>query len=387
MNVGHYGSSKIKNNTLKWGTTVQMEKINDRISEWEKRDSAGYSLPQTGNGVNVISNLYSDNDLSTTRVSGYLQDVFKFRTKQGMFTLIGGIRGSYWSYNKEFIFSPRVSLGFIPNFDQNLTFRAATGIYYQSPFYKELRTTVQDAAGNDIIELNKDIKSQRSIHFILGGDYTFRAADRNFKVSADFYYKKLDDLIPYTVDNVKIRYYGENCAKGHAMGIDVKFFGEFVPGTDSWISFSLMKAEQTIRDMVTVPMPNSQGYNVSLFFQDYFPGYKRVKLNLKGVLSGGLPFIAPRTKYEDVKSTFRTPAYKRVDLGFSYQLAGGTDAIMDRGVFRHLKNIWIGVDVFNLFDIKNVSSYYWITNIDNQQYAVPNYLTGRQLNARLIVDF
>lgn len=387
MNVGHYGSSKIKNNTLKWGATVQMEKINDRISEWEKRDSAGYSLPQTGNGVNVISNLYSDNDLSTTRISGYLQDVFKFRTKQGTFTLIGGIRGSYWSYNKEFIFSPRVSLGFIPNFDQNLTFRAATGIYYQSPFYKELRTTVQDAAGNDIIELNKDIKSQRSIHFILGGDYTFRAADRNFKVSADLYYKKLDDLIPYTVDNVKIRYYGENCAKGHAMGIDVKFFGEFVPGTDSWISFSLMKAEQTIRDMVTVPMPNSQGYNVSLFFQDYFPGYKRVKLNLKGVLSGGLPFIAPRTKYEDVKSTFRTPAYKRVDLGFSYQLAGGTDAIMDRGVFRHLKNIWIGVDVFNLFDIKNVSSYYWITNIDNQQYAVPNYLTGRQLNARLIVDF
>lgn len=387
MNVGHYGSSKIKNNTLKWGATVQMEKINDRISEWEKRDSAGYSLPQTGNGVNVISNLYSDNDLSTTRISGYLQDVFKFRTKQGMFTLIGGIRGSYWSYNKEFIFSPRVSLGFIPNFDQNLTFRAATGIYYQSPFYKELQTTVQDAAGNDIIELNKDIKSQRSIHFILGGDYTFRAADRNFKVSADLYYKKLDDLIPYTVDNVKIRYYGENCAKGHAMGIDVKFFGEFVPGTDSWISFSLMKAEQTIRDMVTVPMPNSQGYNVSLFFQDYFPGYKRVKLNLKGVLSGGLPFIAPRTKYEDVKSTFRTPAYKRVDLGFSYQLAGGTDAIMDRGVFRHLKNIWIGVDVFNLFDIKNVSSYYWITNIDNQQYAVPNYLTGRQLNARLIVDF
>ncbi|WP_419052084.1 TonB-dependent receptor [Parabacteroides goldsteinii] len=387
MNVGHYGSSKIKNNTLKWGATVQMEKINDRISEWEKRDSAGYSLPQTGNGVNVISNLYSDNDLSTTRISGYLQDVFKFRTKQGMFTLIGGIRGSYWSYNKEFIFSPRVSLGFIPNFDQNLTFRAATGIYYQSPFYKELRTTVQDAAGNDIIELNKDIKSQRSIHFILGGDYTFQAADRNFKVSADLYYKKLDDLIPYTVDNVKIRYYGENCAKGHAMGIDVKFFGEFVPGTDSWISFSLMKAEQTIRDMVTVPMPNSQGYNVSLFFQDYFPGYKRVKLNLKGVLSGGLPFIAPRTKYEDVKSTFRTPAYKRVDLGFSYQLAGGTDAIMDRGVFRHLKNIWIGVDVFNLFDIKNVSSYYWITNIDNQQYAVPNYLTGRQLNARLIVDF
>ncbi len=385
MNVGHYGVARLKNNTLKWGATVQMEKINDKISEWEKRDSAGYSLPQGGGNVNVIANLFSDNELESTRISGYLQDVFKFRTKQGLFTLVGRVRGSYWSYNKEFIFSPRASLGFIPNFDQNLTFRLASGLYYQSPFYKELRTTVQDEHGNSIIQLNKDLKSQRSIHVIAGGDYTFRASGRNFKVSADMYYKKLDNLNPYTVDNVKIRYYGENCAQGHAMGLDVKFFGEFVPGTDSWISFSLMKAEQSIRGSEYVPMPNSQGYNVSLFFQDYFPGYKRVKLNLKGVLSGGLPVTAPRTGYEE--GYFRTPTYKRVDLGFSYQLAGGTDAIMDRGFFRNLKNIWLGLDIFNLFDIKNTSSYYWITNIDNHQYAIPNYLTGRQLNVRLIVDF
>ena len=362
MNVGHYGVARIKNNTLKWGATVQLEKINDKISEWEKRDSAGYSLPQGGGNVNVIANLFSDNKLESTRISGYLQDVFKFRTKQGLFTLVGGVRGSYWSYNREFIFSPRASIGFIPNFDQNLTFRLASGLYYQSPFYKELRTTVQDEYGNSIIQLNKNLKSQRSIHVIAGGDYTFRASGRNFKVSADMYYKKLDNLNPYTVDNVKIRYYGENCAQGHAMGLDVKFFGEFVPGTDSWISFSLMKAEQSIRGSEYVPMPNSQGYNVSLFFQDYFPGYKRVKLNLKGVLSGGLPVTAPRTGYED--GYFRTPTYKRVDLGFSYQLAGGTDAIMDRGFFRNLKNIWLGLDIFNLFDIKNTSSYYWITNID-----------------------
>lgn len=385
MNVGHYGVARIKNNTLKWGATVQLEKINDKISEWEKRDSAGYSLPQGGGNVNVIANLFSDNKLESTRISGYLQDVFKFRTKQGLFTLVGGVRGSYWSYNREFIFSPRASIGFIPNFDQNLTFRLASGLYYQSPFYKELRTTVQDEHGNSIIQLNKNLKSQRSIHVIAGGDYTFRASGRNFKVSADMYYKKLDNLNPYTVDNVKIRYYGENCAQGHAMGLDVKFFGEFVPGTDSWISFSLMKAEQSIRGSEYVPMPNSQGYNVSLFFQDYFPGYKRVKLNLKGVLSGGLPVTAPRTGYED--GYFRTPTYKRVDLGFSYQLAGGTDAIMDRGFFRNLKNIWLGLDIFNLFDIKNTSSYYWITNIDNHQYAIPNYLTGTQLNIRLIVDF
>lgn len=385
MNVGHYGIARIKSNTLKWGATVQMEKISDKISEWEKRDSAGYSLPQGGSTVNVIANLFSDNKLESTRISGYLQDIFKFRTKQGLFTLVGGVRGSYWSYNKEFIFSPRASLGFIPNFDQNLTFRLASGLYYQSPFYKELRTTVEDEYGNSITQLNSNLKSQRSIHVIAGGDYTFRASGRNFKISADMYYKKLDNLNPYTVDNVKIRYYGENCAKGHAMGLDVKFFGEFVPGTDSWISFSLMKAEQSIRGSEYVPMPNSQGYNVSLFFQDYFPGYKRVKLNLKGVLSGGLPVTAPRRGYEE--GYFRTPAYKRVDLGFSYQLAGGTDAIMDRGFFRNLKNIWLGLDIFNLFDIKNTSSYYWITNIDNQQYAIPNYLTGRQLNVRLIVDF
>ena len=385
MNVGHYGIARIKSNTLKWGATVQMEKINDKISEWEKRDSAGYSLPQGGSTVNVIANLFSDNKLESTRISGYLQDIFKFRTKQGLFTLVGGVRGSYWSYNKEFIFSPRASLGFIPNFDQNLTFRLASGLYYQSPFYKELRTTVEDEYGNSITQLNSNLKSQRSIHVIAGGDYTFRASGRNFKISADMYYKKLDNLNPYTVDNVKIRYYGENCAKGHAMGLDVKFFGEFVPGTDSWISFSLMKAEQSIRGSEYVPMPNSQGYNVSLFFQDYFPGYKRIKLNLKGVLSGGLPVTAPRRGYEE--GYFRTPAYKRVDLGFSYQLAGGTDAIMDRGFFRNLKNIWLGLDIFNLFDIKNTSSYYWITNIDNQQYAIPNYLTGRQLNVRLIVDF
>ena len=246
MNVGHYGIARIKNNTLKWGATVQLEKINDKISEWEKRDSAGYSLPQGGGNVNVIANLFSDNKLESTRISGYLQDVFKFRTKQGLFTLVGGVRGSYWSYNREFIFSPRASIGFIPNFDQNLTFRLASGLYYQSPFYKELRTTVQDEHGNSIIQLNKNLKSQRSIHVIAGGDYTFRASGRNFKVSADMYYKKLDNLNPYTVDNVKIRYYGENCAQGHAMGLDVKFFGEFVPGTDSWISFSLMKAEQSI---------------------------------------------------------------------------------------------------------------------------------------------
>lgn len=385
MNIGHYGSARIKSNTIQWGATVQFETIRDRISEWEKRDSAGYSLPHTAEGVHVYSNLYSDEKLESTRISGYVQDIFKFRTPQGLFTLIGGIRGSYWSYNKEFIISPRASVGFIPNFNQDLTFRLAGGIYYQPPFYKELRNVTKDENGNEIVTLNQDLKSQRSIHFILGGDYAFKAVDRNFKLTTELYYKKLDNLNPYTVENVKIRYYGENIAKGYAMGIDLKFFGEFVPGTDSWISLSLMKAEQTIGDKEGLPLPNNPGYNVSLFFQDYFPGFERVKLNLRGVLSGKLPVTPPRTGYEEFYR--ETTPYRRVDIGLSYQLAGGTDAIMDRGFFRHLKNIWLGVDVFNLFDIKNVNSYYWITNAYDQKYAVPNYLTGRQLNVRLIVDF
>jgi hypothetical protein len=385
MNLGHYGSIRSQSNTLQWGATAQAELISDRISEWEKRDSAGYSLPHREDGVYVISNLYSDNELSSMRFSAYLQDVFKFRSRQGLFTLIGGLRGSYWTYNREFIFSPRASLGFIPNFNQDLTLRLAAGVYYQPPFYKELRRITNDQAGNRLVELNKDLQSQRSIHFILGGDYAFKVMNRHFKLTTELYYKKLDHLNPYTVDNVKIRYYGENCATGYAAGIDFKLFGEFVPGTDSWISFSLMQAEQTIRGHIKAPLPNNPGYNVSLFFQDYFPGYNRLKLNLRGVLSGRLPVTIPNQGYED--GYYRTTPYRRVDIGLSYRLAGGADAIMDRGLLRRLKNIWFGIDLFNLFDIPNVNSYLWITDVHDRRFAVPNYLTGRQLNLRLIVDF
>ncbi|MDR1557845.1 MAG: TonB-dependent receptor [Tannerellaceae bacterium] len=385
INIGHYGSVRTQSHTIQWGVTAQTENISDHINEWERRDSAGYSLPHREEGLYVFSNLYSDNSLVSTRLSGYLQDVFKFRSPQGLFTLTAGGRAGYWTYNDEFIFSPRVSLGFIPNSNQNLTFRLATGVYYQTPFYKELRRMTQDDAGNNIIELNEKLKSQRSIHFIAGGDYAFSLLGRNYKLTTELYYKKLDRLNPYTVDNVKIRYYGENCARGYAAGIDLKFFGELVPGVDSWLSLSLIKAGQTIRELTQAPLPNNPGYNLSLFFQDYFPGYDRIKLNLRGILSGRLPVTAPYQGYE--KGYYQTSPFRRVDVGMSYQLAGGTDALMDRGVFRHLKNIWIGADLFNLFDILNTNSYLWITDVHDRQYPVPNYLTGRRLNLRLIVDF
>ncbi len=384
-NIGAFGTLKINTaNTLKLGVNAQYENIKDRISEWDSRDSSGYSLPQTGSTVNVISSLFSDNTLESRRYWGYIQNTFKFRTGQGLFTLIGGLRGSYWDYNEEFIVSPRASAGFIPNANQNLVLRLATGIYYQSPFYKELRVTEQDEYGNDIVHLNKGLKSQRSIHFIAGGDYSFKKLGRNFKLTTEIYYKRLDEINPYTVDNVKIRYYGRNCAKGYATGLDMKFFGEFVPGVDSWLSVSLMRTKQTIDETIEAPMPNDQQYSVSLYFQDYFPGNKRAKINVKGVLSGGLPVTIPQQGWESFLR--RTPPYRRVDVGFSYQIAGGQDRIMDRPFFRNFKNIWLGIDAFNLFNIANTNSYYWITDAYNQQHAIPNYLTGRLFNLRLSID-
>ena len=388
--VGVYGLSGLSSfHTLKWGAGLQSERLVDRISEWESRDSSGYSLPQTGREVNVIANLFSNNSLSSMRASGYAQDVIKFRTPQGLFTVIAGLRASYWSYNRELLISPRASVGFIPTANQDITLRLATGLYSQSPFYKELRVEQQDAGGNTVVRLNSDLKAQRSIHFILGGDYSFKVGGRNFKLSSEVYYKHLSRINPYTVDNVKIRYYGENCARGYIVGWDTKLFGEFVPGADSWISLSLMQARQTIdrtgQPTVHAPLPNSPAYNLSLYFQDYFPGYRRAMVNLRGVLTGGLPVTVPRQGYTG--NTFRTPAYRRVDIGFTYQLVGGESHVMDSGLLRHFKNLWIGVDVFNLLDIYNTGSYYWITDVYNHRYAVPNYLTGRQLNLRLSADF
>jgi len=295
------------------------------------------------------------------------------------------MRASFWDFSNETIISPRLSIGFIPAYRQNIILRFATGLYYQPPFYRELRITESDEYGNNIIRLNKNIRSQKSTHFILGGDYTMRLLGRNFKLSTELYYKLLDKINPYTVDNVKIRYYGDNIAKGYSMGIDVKFFGEFVPGADSWLSVSLMKSRQTINNTLTVPTPNDQLYNISLYFQDYFPGNKRAMLNLRGILAGGLPVTIPNLGWESF--VLRTPPYRRLDIGFSYQLADGQDEIMSRAFFSYFKNIWLGIDCFNLFGIPNTNSYYWITDVFNQQYAVPNYLTGRQLNLRISVDF
>lgn len=383
FSLGLRGNVSIGKNKVSYGLSFNHENVYERASEWEQRDSAGYSLPHTGNGVHMVYNLTSKQDFGSNRFSAYVQDTYRLTTEAGYFTLNGGVRLSYWDFNDELLISPRASVGFVPKGNERFALRFATGLYYQAPFYKEYRVEQLDEYGNAYITLNKDIKSQRSIHFILGGDYTFRANNRPFKFTAEAYYKNLSNLIPYEIDNLKLVYSGENSSKGFVAGVDFKFFGQFVEGTDSWISFSLMKTQENLNG-VKVPRPTDQRYSFALFFTDYFPKFPKAKFSLKAIFSDGMPTTSPRTT-RDV-SYFRVPAYKRVDAGVSYQLVGGDDS-QTSGFLKNFKSVWLGVDVFNLFDISNVSSYYWVTDVNEMQYAVPNYLTGRQLNVRLSINF
>ncbi len=377
------GNTKLGNNNLAYGVNMQRENIFENSRQWEWRDSAGYSLPHLPNEVNVIFNQSSRHDFGSTRFTAFVQDTYKLNTNAGYLTINGGARLSYWDFNKELLVSPRASVGFVPAGHERFSLRFATGLYYQAPFFKEYRMAQNDQFGNSVINLNKDIKSQRSLQFILGGDYTFRAHNRPFKFTAELYYKNLSNVIPYEIENLKVVYSGINSSKGYVTGLDMKFFGQFVEGSDSWISFSLMKTQEDIAG-VKVPRPTDQRYSVGLFFTDYFPKIPRLKFSLKGIFSDGLPTTAPRTTRN--QGYFRMPAYKRADIGLSYQLVGEKQR-QNSTFLRNIKDAWIGVDLFNLFDITNVSSYYWVTDVNNMQYAVPNYLTRRQINVRLSVKF
>lgn len=379
------GESRFGKHRLGYGVVFKKEQFMERTREWERRDSAGYSLPFDPDALKVVYNLSSHHDLSSTRFSAFLQDNIRFNSSSGFFNLNAGIRLSYWDFNKEFLFSPRVSLGFVPERNNRWTFRFSTGLYYQSPFYKEFRIQQTDELGNTTVELNNEIKSQRSLQFIFASDYTFRTLNRPFKLTAEAYYKALSDLVPYEVENLKMVYSGRNESSGYAMGLDLKLFGQFVPGSDSWISFSLMKTSEDING-VKVPRPNDRRYGLALYFTDYFPKVPKLKFSLRGIFNDGLPATAPRSTRD--KGYFRTPAYKRVDVGLQYGLLTPLkDGESREGFWRHFKSIWLGFDVFNLLDISNVSSYYWVTDVNEMQYAVPNYLTRRQFNVRLTIDF
>lgn len=372
---------KTKKHDIQAGLTYRIENITEDSKEYEMRDSSGYSIPHTGEDLYMIYSLKAKNTLDANRLEAYIQDTWRFSSKgeHTFFTLNYGIRFSHWNFNKESIISPRISLGIVPAFNHDVTMRFATGIYYQAPFYKELRDTTT-INGITYATLNNKIKSQRSIHFIAGFDYRFKMKDRPYKFTAEAYYKALSNLVPYTVDNVKIVYDASQQCSGHAMGLDLKLYGEFVPGTDSWVSLSLMNTRININGK-SIPLPTDQRYSLNLFFTDYFPGTDRWRMSLKLAFADGLPFGAPHRQLDE--QPFRAPAYKRADIGMSYRLLNNEKG--DRkSIF---KNIWLGIDCLNLLGINNVNSYYWITDVTNQQYAVPNYLTGRQINIKASFEF
>ena len=372
---------KTKKHDIQAGLTYRIENITEDSKEYEMRDSSGYSIPHTGEDLYMIYSLKAKNTLDANRLETYIQDTWRFSSKgeHTFFTLNYGIRFSHWNFNKESIISPRISLGIVPAFNHDVTMRFATGIYYQAPFYKELRDTTT-INGITYATLNNKIKSQRSIHFIAGFDYRFKMKDRPYKFTAEAYYKALSNLVPYTVDNVKIVYDASQQCSGHAIGLDLKLYGEFVPGTDSWVSLSLMNTRININGK-SIPLPTDQRYSLNLFFTDYFPGTDRWRMSLKLAFADGLPFGAPHRQLDE--QPFRAPAYKRADIGMSYRLLNNEKG--DRkSIF---KNIWLGIDCLNLLGINNVNSYYWITDVTNQQYAVPNYLTGRQINIKASFEF
>ena len=384
INIGVTGSNRFTSHWLRYGALVKMEKVDETMREWEMRDSADYSLPHSPDRLDLIYNMVSVNSEKSKHYEFFLQDTWRNEVAEGSLVLNYGVRLTHWDWNKETLFSPRATVAFTPANNENLTYRFSTGIYYQTPFYKEMRDTVT-TNNNTIAFLRKDIKSQRSIHFVLGMEYKFRVSERPFKFTAEAYYKALSNLVPYNIDNVRVVYYGGNISKGYAAGLDLKIYGEFVPGTDSWLSVGIMKTEEKIDGGSSVPRPTDQRLNCAIFFSDYFPNTDRWKMTLQGHYAGGLPFGPPHSGRE--KQVFRMPHYRRVDLGISYRLLKNEDRHIYTGIGRAFRNIWLGADVFNVLDIANVNSYYWVTDITNHQYAVPNFLTRRQINARLLFEF
>ncbi|MDZ4846896.1 MAG: carboxypeptidase-like regulatory domain-containing protein [Chitinophagales bacterium] len=396
--------------TLRWGTNYQYEMIEDRLNEWERLDSAGYSIPYGDDEAVVLGYVLKSNiDLQSSRINAYVQDTWTINADKGM-NLTYGARITWWSINKEWVVSPRIQFSYHPkNLKSDLVFRAAAGLYNQPPFYREMR----DLEGN----VNTDLKAQKSFHAVAGIDLNFKAWNRKFKFVTELYYKYLYDIVPFEYDNVLIRYFGENKAHGYAAGIDFRLHGELVEGAESWISMSIMSTQEDIEgdqyfqyfdstgsqvfpssgnsdaivDTNTVypgfiPRPTDQRVRFNLFFQDYLPKLETFKVHLNLVFATGLPFGPPdKERYRDV---LRSPFYRRVDIGFSALLFDiNRKEVKPKSFMKHFESIWATFEVYNLLGVNNVVSYVWVKDISNTIYAVPNYLTNRRVNLRIIFKF
>lgn len=414
FNIDHKGAYKNELFTLKWGARYQHQYFDDIINEWEMIDSAGYSLPHPADSIgspnpphplfNINYLSKGHNELRIDNLDGFALSEWTFNTKNAdIITFSLGLRANYWGYNKDVYVSPRAGIALKPGWNNDMLFRLAGGVYVQPPFYRELRMFDGSLVSPD------NATSQKSYQVVLTHEYNFKAWDRPFVLTSELYYKYLKDIIPYEVDNIRIRYFADQRATGYAAGMDVRINGEFVKGIESWASISIMKSTENIKYYLSpngsilsqtdinngaeyvgdtiirgIPRPSDQRINFSLFFQDYLPYVPSFKVNLKLVFGTGMPFGAPYD--ERYQQTMRMSAYRRIDIGFSKQLISETTSFKKNNPLSYVKNCWLSLEIFNLLGISNVSSYMWVTDVYNIQYAVPNYLTPRQINLKLVVE-
>ncbi len=383
------------NTDIEVGFKYEKETLKDNTNEWKLVDSAGYSIPRpevidprtgaTGD-LKLAYYIAGQNNIEPSRLSAYAQYSQKFYWGSSKVFLNAGVRVANWSFNKETIFSPRVQFAIKPEWDTDMLFKLSAGIYYQSPFYKEIK----DLDGN----FNSNIKSQRSMQVILANDYEFQMYDRPFKLTTELYYKKMDNLIPYYMDNVRIRYSGENNAKGYAYGIDTRLFGEFVPGVDSWLSASYARVYENINGKGDIPRPTDQRLRFAMFYQDYMPQFPSMRVNLTLVYAMGLPTGAPvmfdSNGQPDFNSAYKfqktLPSYKRVDIGLTKVFIDPKDKKNRSGFWGNFQELSLGVQVFNAFNINNTVANQWITDYNSANtniYPVPVRLTGRFFNVKL----
>ncbi len=393
----HLGSYRSGNNVLQWGFNYQYQDFSDRISEWELIDSAGYVIPYEGQDLILTKSRKAENKINYDQYSAFVQNTLEINRASADYFVTAGIRTSVWNFKQTTMISPRFTLSTQPNWKRDILFRLSAGYYYQPPFYKEMR--MPDGS------INPDIRPQRSIHLLAGGDYLFTLWDRPFKLSGEAWYKWLNDLIPYRIDNVRISYAGENISKGYARGIDFKLNGEFVPGAESWFTISLLQTREDVEGDVMLewngsdfirkpagefPRPTDQLFSFGLYFQDYFPNHPGYKVHLNAFYATGLPLSSPNE--EQYYTALRMRPYRRVDIGFSKVIKRETDIWGERNPLRFFESIWISGEIFNLLGIKNEASYLWVRTISDQQgvpgmFGIPNYLTGRRFNLKITISF
>ncbi|MGD0710565.1 MAG: TonB-dependent receptor, partial [Bacteroidales bacterium] len=377
-----------------WGVQYQREYFNYQLNEWQLNDSAGYTLPHSPDSVGYVNPFVQPNNplemqnvikgqsiITSNQYTGFYEQKWNMEYDSAAMWLTAGLRANYLDLDKQLLVSPRAAFSYRPNWEHGYIFSLSTGYYSQPPFFKEL------IGFNG--EVNNNVKAQTSIHFVLSGQTDFTAWGRPFHYIAEAYYKILQDLNPYEINDVKIQYYADNSAHGYAAGVDMKVNGEFVPGLESWASISLLKTQEKINGEAYsgyIPTPTDQRLNIGLFFQDFLPKHPTYKMHLGLLYGTGLPFGPPtvNTRYKD---TLRYPAYKRVDIGFSKELKGAKTKLAPNNPFHYFKTIWLTLEVFNLLQINNVISYIWVADVTGTQYAVPNYLTPRQVNLKLVIQF